>query len=297
MKILVIGAAGFIGRAVCEVLSQDHEVFAADRGSISGIKNGYTVDLLKPETIKTLLADIQPEAVVNCAGVVDATQNIDLNEIFTRNLLESIAASGVKVRRVIVLGSAGEYGVVDPKNIPVKETTPLRASGGYGLSKVKEVAAAKELAEKYDLPVTIARLFNPIGVGMHPRMLTSAVLRQIEEIKGGEREAIEVGRLDLTRDLIAVKDVALAIKTLVEHEGLRHNVYNVGSGERTTIKHLVELLVRASGLQPMPELKETMPEPEPLVAVQADISRLKADCNWQPQISLEDAIKDMVNAK
>src|SRR5947199_333717 len=80
----------------------------------------------------------------------------------------------------------------------------------------KETAIALEYRDTHNLPVTVARIFNPIGHGMHPRFLIPQLIQQTHEILINKRAAIEVSRLNAKRDYIDVNDVATAIKTLVE---------------------------------------------------------------------------------
>lgn len=294
MKILILGSNGFIGSKVIEALSADHEVVGTVRITRTKDRDVY-IDLLKRETIAKALKEIEPEVVINCAGVVDNSEASDANPVFTSNLLEEVLASGLQFKRIIISGSAAEYGVVDEKNIPVNEDAPLNATSGYGLSKLKESALALDFREKHNLPVVVARIFNPIGVGMHPKFIIPGIMRQIVEIKEGRKDVIEVSRLDSKRDYIDVDDIARAIKVLVENTPLQA-VYNVGSGKSTSNAELIEMMVKNSRLNSMPTVKETFPEPEPIYAIQADINRIEKEFGWRPQRIIEETIKEVVNA-
>jgi GDP-4-dehydro-6-deoxy-D-mannose reductase len=124
--------------------------------------------------------------------------------------------SGQKVGRIIICGSAGVYGQVEKQELPVKETTPLRASSPYALSKKAEEDVAISLGEKYKLPVTIARIFNPIGRNMGQKFLITSLLNQVKQLQSGERNQLEVSRLDSERDYVAVEDIAHAIRTIAQ---------------------------------------------------------------------------------
>jgi nucleoside-diphosphate-sugar epimerase len=120
MRILVFGASGFVGRNVVAVLGQDHDVFKA------GQNEPIKADLTKPSTIEDVLNQTKPEVIINCAGVVDKTGDTELNAVFTKNILDSVIKTGLKPSRIIVCGSAAEYGQVSPDDLPIKETLPLK---------------------------------------------------------------------------------------------------------------------------------------------------------------------------
>ena len=70
-------------------------------------------------------------------------------------------------------GSAGQYGLVDAEHLPVTEDAPLAATSGYGVSKIEEVEFAKDFAAEHDIDVVEARIFNPVGPGMHERFIVN----------------------------------------------------------------------------------------------------------------------------
>jgi len=293
MKILIVGSSGFIGRKVREVLSASHDVYAADR---SGTDQGdnYFINLEDVASITKVIGAVKPEVIINCAGVVDSTARVELNGVFTKNLLQAAVDSGLVFKRIVISGSAAEYGVVDASNIPVNEDVPLNAQNVYGLSKVKETSFALAYGAEHNLPVVVARIFNPIGGGMHAKFLISRIIDQINEFKQGKRRALEVSRLDAKRDYIDIKDVALGIKALIENEP-QEAVYNIGSGISTSNQELVDLIIDNSDLVDRPLVEQTSPDKEPLVAIQADISRMEREFGWKPQSTLVETVKEIMN--
>jgi nucleoside-diphosphate-sugar epimerase len=292
VKILVIGANGFVGRNVSLVLSAKHDIHEAVRQLEKGY---YSVDLLDKDSIDKLLNEVKPDVVINNAGVVENSEKAMQNVAFTQNLLEVAAASELEFKRIIISGSAAVYGLVAPENIPVSETAPLNASAGYGLSKLEEEKIALDLGIKFNLPVVVVRIFNPIGAGMHERFLVPKIISQVNDFQSGVKDAIEVNRLDSERDYINVKDVASAIQAIVEGDPAE-TIYNVGSGKATSNGELIELILHSSNIAIRPKIVEANPEPEALVAIQADISRLSSEFGWKPINSIEDTIKEIIDA-
>jgi nucleoside-diphosphate-sugar epimerase len=294
MKVLVIGSGGFVGSAVKDEMSQGHEVYGTTRHTEDAAGDTYYVDLLKKETIANALTGIVPDVIISGAGVVENSDQAALNPLFTANLLEQVVATGLQPRRIVIAGSAAEYGEVKPSDIPVKEMTPTNPTSPYGVSKLQESVDALSYAAEHNLPVVVARIFNPIGVGMHKKFLVPRIIEQIKELKSGDRTIIEVSRLDSCRDYIDVRDVADGIKKLAEGDP-KYQVYNIGSGISTSNGELASIMLRYCGLDPKAAMAETALIPEVLVATQADISRMNSEFDWLPQHDIADTIKEIMN--
>ncbi|MBA3758514.1 GDP-mannose 4,6-dehydratase [Candidatus Saccharibacteria bacterium] len=295
MRVLVLGSDGFFGRNIVAALAGSHEVIKGTRRPDVSEGQHY-IELSKPDNIVAALNELQPDAIVNNAGVVENSDKALMNPVMTTNLLEAVVKIGLQPKRIIIYGSAAEYGIVTEKDIPVKEDTPLNPFTTYGKSKVQETAASLKFRKVYNLPVTIARIFNPIGVGMGPRFLISGVLRQFHGIKAGTREAIEVSRLDAKRDYCHILDAAQAVKLLIEGQP-KEAIYNISSGVSTSNGEIIELILAYSKLEQRPDIIETAPEPEPLLATQADISRIREEFGWETKRSVEETVQEIIDAE
>lgn len=290
MRILIFGSQGFLGQAVTKELEEyGHEVVRGVAGT-----SGKRINLLNLAAVEACVQASRPEVIINCAGIVAPGEDFDDNVRFTENIIKAAASLENDDPKVIVTGSAAEYGEV--KNLPVHEDTPLNATSPYALSKIHEEEAALKLAHVLAVPIIIVRVFNPLGSGMKERYLIPSLMRQTEEFLKGRRQNIEVTRLDAARDYIDVRDIARAYRLLVEGTS-HHYVYNVGSGRSTSNKEILDMLLKSSRLEHMPSVVETSAEAEKLIACQADISRIKTDLGWLPEINLEQTIKDISHAK
>lgn len=291
MKVMVLGSGGFMGSGISRSLAQDYEVVGASTRNLEN-ESVYT-NLLNIASIEAALVQVKPEVVINCAGIINNDESAQNNVLFTSNLLNAVAAV-LRPRRIIIAGSASEYGVVD--RLPVNEDFPLNAVSAYARSKVDEEEEARRLSEELNLPVVVARVFNPIGLNMNPKQLLPNIISQVNEIKSGLRDVLEVSRLDSSRDYVDVRDVAGAMKVLIENDPL-DDVYNIGTGISTSTRELIGLVIAASGLDFMPEVHETVDVPEQQVASKADISRMRNEFGWTPVYKLEDSIKEIVRAQ
>ena len=253
-----------------------------------------TADLTNLKDVTRVVRIVSPDVVLSCAGVVANDETAQLNTVFTENILEAVHVTGARAR-VIICGSAGVYGRVNEEDLPVSEETELGADSGYGLSKLQEEERARELAATYSIPLVVARIFNPVGAGMHPRLLLPQLIGQIQDILSDNRQAVEIGRLDACRDYVSVKDVATALALLASSRP-KYDTYNIGSGQRTSNQQLVQLVVEALAPGQDITVNELSEAAEPLVACQADIRRMKDEFGWGPSQTLEDTIKEIVYA-
>jgi GDP-4-dehydro-6-deoxy-D-mannose reductase len=291
MKVLIIGSKGFVGKYVADQLGFKHEVIKSNNNK----SDSFYINLLEIDTVYDALVKVQPEAIVNCAGIVENSEKAQQNPIMLRNLLEAVVKAKLNPKSIIYLGSAAEYGEVGIQNKAISEDAPLKADSIYGLSKIEENKIANKFRKEHELKIVEARIFNPIGAGMNHRQLIPSLVNQIKEIKENNRGQIEVNRLDSLRDYISIRDVANAIELIIEGSP-SYSVYNIGTGKCTSNKDLVRLIIKNSNLVNQPNIIEKSINKEPVFASMADISRLREDFKWKPSASLDETIKEIVSA-
>ena len=293
-NILIAGSDGFIGRSVYAALnSENRNVIGLSR---PGLDSDYSVDLLDYDQVVQAMKSATPDVVINCAGVVAVDGVLDANKMISTNLLRAAISTNTNLKRFIMCGSAGVYGVVDVNDYPIKETQPLRATQPYPLSKIAEEDAVRMIGKAHNIDTIVARIFNPVGPGMAPRFLIPGILRQIDDIRHNKADHIEVGRLDAERDYVAVNDVARAISLLALAEVHQYDTYNIGSGTPLKNSQLVDLILSEMTMNnDAIKIIETSSVPEQPIASHADISRMKEEFGWEPNTSLQDMIKGVVS--
>ena len=192
-----------------------------------------------------MLTEVDPDAVVNCAGVTSgeadvlAAANISGTYALVRAMLLARGPG-----RLVHLGSAAEYGPTEP-GVPVTERTAPRPAGMYGVTKLAGTRLV-ELAGAGGLDAVVLRVFNPVGPGAPPSGLPGRLAAQLRRALSGGAE-VRLGSLDAVRDLVDARDVADAVLAAVTAPELPHPVLNIGSGRGIPVRAMVQELIAISG--------------------------------------------------
>lgn len=243
----VTGASGFIGRHLVATLEQTGwRVAVARHGSGAGRGPNLGPFPWTATRIRAALSEVGPDVVFHLAGLSRASSAAELfqaNTVAVAELLDAAAQENC-APKVVLAGSAAEYGRVPPEAIPVTEAHPCRPITDYGVSKHAQTLLGLARSSSGQ-PVLIARIWNPVGAGMPSHLALSNFAAQITTMppKGG---FLRVGNLDVARDFIDVWELARLLVRLAEHPDAT-GVVNLCSGRAYVLRELVESLVRWSG--------------------------------------------------
>ncbi|NIF76623.1 NAD(P)-dependent oxidoreductase [Paraburkholderia sp. Cy-641] len=237
--VLVTGGHGALARSVCACLNSlgGYRVVVSTRtGGDDGV---VELDVCDPVQFATRLEQFSPQIVLHLAATFtdDFAQAYSVNVDSTRHLLEAVEKLGSPVR-VILAGSAAEYGIVRPEENPVSEARVLNPVSVYGLTKAWQTQLAYLYAAR-GVDVIVARIFNLEGSGLSERLFAGRILRQIEGILQGQRSTIEVGSLGATRDYLKLDEAAEQIAAVLAC-GRAGEVYHIASGKPVTMRALLE---------------------------------------------------------
>jgi len=206
-------------------------------------------DLTDHKAVSKVLHEIRPTRVFHLSGTFANDFDIDYagNVTTTRNLLDAVRRLETNKCRVLIVGSAAEYGRVDEGEESVPESYALRPMGIYGLTKVFQTSLAQFYVRVHGLDVVIVRPFNLIGPGISNRLFVGKLHEQILAVRRGESPGVELGDLSGARDFVDVTD-ALAGYIIALERGSSGEVYNVGTGKLTSIEYLVRLFLARYGM-------------------------------------------------
>jgi GDP-4-dehydro-6-deoxy-D-mannose reductase len=276
MRILVTGAGGLLGRALVERLGAqpEHTLHVTDlKPAPAG--TFHSCNLLEAGALDRLVQEVRPHQIYHLAGTFanDYSQDFPINVEATRHLLECVRQTG-QSPRVLLIGSAAEYGCVAAEANPVRETQPLAPVSIYGWTKACQSLLMHYYHRVHGLDLVMARLFNLTGSGASNQLLVGRVEEQIECLLAGTAEHITLGNLDASRDYLPVEEAARQLDRVMRF-GRSGEVYHVASGRPTQLRHLLGELLRARGLSPdcVRETPRTLANKLDVPIIYADVSK------------------------
>lgn len=292
-RILVLGSEGFIGKKFIEfqkALDFPHKnLFMVDIREIKK-QNYFKLNASNYENLNKIIQKIVPEEIYNFSGSFSNVFEIDYmnNVMISKNIFDSLIQNKQTDCKVLINGSAAEYGFIKEHSIPVKEDSPLNPVSFYGLSKVYQTFLAKTYFLRDNVNVFVTRPFNIIGYGISNKLFIGRLISEIEQyIKS--RKTISLGNLDSERDYIDIDDLLIAYKLIMER-GTPGEVYNIGSGKSIKMLNLLRIFLEFFNIDFKDvELSKDFVRRFDVPKIVGNISKLK-ELNWHPTISLKESV-------
>lgn len=304
MRVLVTGAAGFVGRhAIPELRHAGHEVVAmvmpGQSTSLEGSAATEAIDLGDLAGLESFVLRHQPDACLHLAGMAfvpmaweQPQEAFRVNVIGTLNMLESFRKHQ-PTARFLTVSSAQLYGHA-VRDHAIAENEPPVADSIYSVSKWAADNSTLLYATRYGMQAMSARPCNHIGPGQSEAFVVSAFARQMIDIARGARDPVmKTGNLQSEREFTDVRDVTRAYRLILE-KGRAGSAYNISSGHLMKIQAVFDLLARIIGVAPQTEIDSKLFRPtdtQPRISTE----RLLADTGWKKEIPLEQTLRDIVD--
>jgi UDP-glucuronate 4-epimerase len=308
LKVVVTGCAGFIGSRVASLLiEQGHVVRGIDNLSDAydvRMKDWRVENLLAPnsvdwvkgditdrDSVRDLIGDFQPDAVINLAARAGVRQSIDdpwvyyeTNVTGTLNLLEACKDAGVS--RFLLASTSSVYG---KNKMPFSEDAEIDSLlSPYAASK----KAAEDLCKLYnylfEFDVTIFRFFTVYGPSGRPDMSLFRFVRWIVE-----GDALQLnGDGTQQRDFTHVDDVARGVVAAVDRSP-GYETINLGSDSPVDLNAVIDEIELAVGKAA--NIEHNPFPPTDVMATWANISRARELLGWEPQVSMKQGVASVVD--
>lgn len=292
--VLVLGAAGFVGRYVakefadmgCRVLGLGHGRWGEEEWRAWGLV-GWTASDICSESLDQVFESEKPQCIVHCGGsgavsfsYTNPLQDFERTTHSTAQVLDWIRMRAPEMCRFVLVSSAAVYG--DHGDADVTEKCIRAPISPYGVHKV----VAEQLCESYSrffgIACTVVRLFSVYGEGLRKQLLWDA----LKKFEVGKCEFLGTG--NELRDWIHVRDAArlLALAGLTNHSSFE--IYNGGCERDTTFNLLTRLSIVYGHSKPIVFSGESHKgNPRRLTS---DSCHAVRSLNWSPQIRLDEGL-------
>ncbi|OHA18445.1 MAG: hypothetical protein A2664_00685 [Candidatus Taylorbacteria bacterium RIFCSPHIGHO2_01_FULL_46_22b] len=300
-NVLVTGATGFVGsHLVHRLISDGYRVHVlvrkgADTKRIADIADKLVFhegDLTDQKSLEKIVVSIKPTGIFHLAAQTVAPGISAIGEEMTKNnLLGTInlaqSLQSIAYDFFVYSGSFIEY---KPTDHPVKETDVCEPVEPYGVSKLAATRFLSELAIKESKPIVTLRFFTPYG----PEIQKGKLIDQIIS-NALNNTPIQLTRPSIARDFLYIDDlVDLLIESAEKANDLRGEIFNAGSGVKTTIKELVAAVIKEIGSTSKIVWDETKASKYDSDFWQADMTKTFKNFSWRPQTSLQSGLRQTI---
>ena len=299
MKILITGAAGFVGtHLINELVENGHTVVAA-------VNHGEKPSSLCSEVMYADLSDkdqvlknidfSEIKTIIHLAGLAAVGPSFDeplkylaVNAGIEINLYEACIAQNVRPR-MLIISSGTLYD--SESSMPLTEDSPLSPSSPYAVSKVTQEVFVQYYKNR-GFESVVVRPFNHIGPGQNLGFIVPDFVQQIVVAERGGKKEILVGNLDAKRDYTDVRDIVRAYRLLAEAKDVANETYNVCSGNSVSCQELLDTLLSMSKVQLTVKQDQEKMRPADIVEIVGSHSKITSKTGWKPTFTLEHSLQD-----
>lgn len=316
MSSLVTGAGGFVGQWLIRSLLASGEKVTGftygpprEAGILTSeqrdVVHWIEGDIRDQSSIASAIDSALPDAIYHLAGITyvpeagaDPTGAYEVNSLGVVRLLSAVGrarSAGMRSPRVLIVGSAEQYGAHDRSECPLRESAAQRPATVYAKSKTEQENLALQAFLGLRIDVIATRSFNHSGPGQEPHFLLPGIVNRIKSLAQSHDGRLPIGNTATIRDYLHVTDVVAAYIALVER-GKPGEVYNVSSGKGWSVGELVEMALRITGVDATMQRDESLVRPVDVEWLVGDSAKLSAQTGWAPKHGVEDIIRDLWHA-
>ncbi len=309
MRVLVTGAAGFIGYHVCERLLQEgHSVCALDNLNdfydpqikqsnlldLQSLAKPFSIvvgDITEPHIVNEVFASERFDQVIHLAARAGVRPSLEQPALYQRtnvegtvNILEAARTHGVK--KCTLASSSSVYGV--NSKVPFAEIDPIfQAISPYAASKLACEALGHVYHHLYKMDVAMLRFFTVYG----PRQRPDLAIHKFAKLIHNHQPIPVYGDGSTARDYTYVTDIVDGILACTQKE-LGYEIFNLGESQTVTLARLIELLEQE--LATSAQINRLPPQPGDVPLTYADISKAQRLLNYHPTTKIEDGIRHFI---
>jgi len=305
-KALITGAAGFCAGHLAQTLIQETDVLvigcdiSPNPFALKSFHEYSCLDIVDTKRMEELIHKQKPDIIFHLAGLRSGNpiHIYQVNVLGCMNVLEAIKKHAPQAR-LIVVGSAAEYGDIPTGKMPLTEDQECHPSGPYGLSKYFATLAALDYARTMKIRCAVVRPFNIIGAAIPPSCVIGAILARAKEeilkspistLAENKELWIRVGNVDTERDFIAVEDVIQAYIKLAESD-CWGEIFNICTGIPRSIRSVVQDLLSNSPQRIFLRVDPDLMRPDDVSTSYGSYEKAHKAFGFKPKVSLSLALK------
>lgn len=301
-KIIITGAAGFIGSRLAEIcVKNGYEVTAFDKynsfNNFGWLENSKYKQYIKfshgdVRDLDTVMSKFKKNNIVlHLAALVGIPYSyeaplsyIKTNIEGTYNVLE--ASRNYNFDQILITSTSEVYG--SAQKIPISEDHPLVGQSPYSASKIAADQIAMSYYKSFGSPVKIVRPFNTFG----PRQSMRAIIPQIILQLQNDKKKIYFGNITPTRDLTFVDDTCEGFLQIMKRKAFFGTVTNIGSKNEISVKNLIIKISKLMNIN-----KDIVFDKNRIRPKKSEVDRLVCDnfkiikhSNWKPKFTLDQGL-------
>jgi len=300
-SILIIGGTGFIGSKFYEMIIRKGysvDVLGLPVDYKLPFENYYAINIFNSEELENFFKKKQYTNIFHLAALIDVNESLlkpkkyyEINSFGTLNILEAIRKYQKHAK--LIFNSTGlVYGNTDC--FPITEKNTIKPNTPYAFSKYIAEEIIKSYSINYNIKAIIFRLFTVYGPGQKSNMFIPSFIKRCLN----ERE-ITIGNTNVTRDYIYITDVLSLLEKTLNKKIKNFDIYNVASGEEYKILEIAKLILKytnrdISEVKVKSDLKRSSQNEIHRICV--NIEKVRNEFNWKPSVSLEQGIKETIDA-
>jgi UDP-glucose 4-epimerase len=321
MNILVTGGAGYIGTHTCvTLLNAGYSVIVADNlinskiESIDKIKQitnqpvtFYQIDVTDAPALDTIFSTHQIDGVIHFAGLKAVGESVEKPlEYYYNNIVSTMVLSRACLKygvgKFVFSSSATVYG---ENEVPFVETMALLpTTNPYGETKAISERILTDVAKANPgFAVSLLRYFNPVGahesglIGEDPNGIPNNLMPFVTKVAKGELEQLRVFGNDYdtvdgtgVRDYIHVVDLAEGHVAAIEKLDQGVHVYNLGTGQGTSVLELVHTFEEVNHIKVPYEIVDR--RPGDIASAYADAIKAEKELGWKAKRGIKEMVRD-----
>lgn len=296
-RVVLTGATGFVARhLIPRLLAGGWQVVGTARSAarprwLDGV-DWVNADPTEWNSTVELLAKLRPQALIHLAGQVHGPypQLCAANVTAVSHLLHA-AREKTPGLRIVLFGSAAEYGAVPENALPICESARCEPLGGYGATKLAATCLALAASREWQARISVVRPFNIVGAHMTPAFVAGALIKRIHDaLRAGGGEPITIGRIDTTRDFVDVGDLSAAVARLLDLE-TAGDVYNLCSGRETSIRELLDTMLAMAGSGLSWKVDPALVRASDVARSVGSCERARTQIGFEPRTTLEESVR------